>query len=222
MNTNIKNKAKWFLYSYIWLGVFMLLIDIVTKNIIVNTMKVGQSIDLIPGFLRITYQVNTNFAFSSSFNMPPDVVRIVFCIVATIGIGIILFIYIKKNKTLPKVTKAALMLLLVGALGNLIDRVAYTPEYLGYKFNGVVDWIDFCGIWKFVFNWADSCLVVGALMLIIYYIVIEIVASYKKKKAADKLVTGKVLSKDEQAKEDQFKKIEDNNGKQKDNSDGTR
>lgn len=97
------------------------------------------------------------------------------------------------------------MLMLVGALGNLVDRVFYTPEYLGYTYNGVVDWIDFCGVWQFVFNWADSCLVVGAFTLIIYYIVIEIIA-WNKKRKAEPISEEAILSKDEKEKENLYTK----------------
>lgn len=205
----MKNKIVTFLkkalYSYIWLAVLMFVIDILTKTFVVNNLVVGESVTLIPGFLRITYQVNTNFAFSSNFNLSPEAVRIIYCIIAPIGIGLILFFYIKHYKTSHKITKACLMLMLVGALGNLVDRVFYTPEYLGYTYNGVVDWIDFCGVWQFVFNWADSCLVVGAFTLIIYYIVIEIIA-WNKKRKAEPISEEAILSKDEKEKENLYTK----------------
>ena len=57
--------------------------------------------------------------------------------------------------------KISLALILGGALGNLVDRVL-----LGY----VVDFLDF-RIWP-VFNIADSCVVVGAILLG-YFVVVK-------------------------------------------------
>lgn len=202
----LKKALTWFLYSYIWLAILLFVIDIVSKNIIVNNLAVGDQVDLIPGFLRITYQVNSNFAFSSSFNMTPEVVRIVFCIIAFIGIGVILFLYCRNYKKHNNIVKACLMMILVGAVGNLIDRLFYSPEYLHNSLNGVVDWIDFYGVWSFVFNWADSCLVVAAFILIIYFIVLEIKDLIAKRNAEAPQGTEKILSKDEKERLESYQK----------------
>ena len=88
------------------------------------------------------------------------------------------------------------MLILTGALGNVIDRLFYAKS--NYC---VVDWIDFCGIWGAIFNIADSCIVVGSIMLIVYLIVEE-VKDYKIKKANEPKEETPVLSKTEQEKKD--------------------
>ena len=71
------------------------------------------------------------------------------------------------------------MLIVAGAIGNLIDRIFYTASYLGGSHAGVVDFIDFCGIWDAVFNIADCCVVIAACMFIVYTIV-EMVKDYIK------------------------------------------
>ena len=49
-----KSGLKWFFNSYIWLGVVLLIVDIITKNaVVLNADKTKVGIDLIPGFLRI-------------------------------------------------------------------------------------------------------------------------------------------------------------------------
>ena len=55
--------------------------------------------------------------------------------------------------------RSALILILAGAVGNIVDRIA-----LGY----VRDFIYFELIDFAVFNFADSCLTVGTIVLIIY------------------------------------------------------
>ena len=47
---------------------------------------------------------------------------------------------------------------------------------------GVVDWINFFGVWRFNFNIADSAIVVAAFIMIIV-IIVEEVKEYKVKKA---------------------------------------
>jgi signal peptidase II len=59
-------------------------------------------------------------------------------------------------------TVAALVLVLGGALGNLCDRFARSPGFLR---GHVVDFVK-VGWWP-VFNVADSCITVGAVLLII-------------------------------------------------------
>lgn len=150
----------------------MLAIDLISKSIVVANMNPGDSIPLIPGFLHITYVVNTNAAFGLGLgNALAN--RIVYIVVAVIASAVIIYLYVKKFNKLNMFYKAMMMLILVGAIGNLIDRIFYTPEYLKNSSVGVVDWIDFCGIWKFIFNWADSCIVVGVIALAIYLIVDE-------------------------------------------------
>ena len=183
--TNIKPKLVWFFKSFIWLGVLLLVIDIVTKNVVVANRdyilsQSSQGIILIPNFLAINYVINTGAAFGlSAGNTEAGYMtnRIIYIILASLAsIGLIIF-YVKQfkgKKPLSMYYKACIMLILAGAIGNLIDRVAYTPEYLGNQYNGVVDWINFFGIWGYNFNIADSCLVIGVIMVIVMLIIEEV------------------------------------------------
>lgn len=168
-----KKGLVWFLHSYIWLFVIFIITDIVSKNLIVKNMNPGDSIPLIKGFLHITYRVNPAAAFSIGFdnNTANLIIYSIFAIGATIGI---LFYYIRYYKKISGFIKACLMLVLVGALGNLIDRTFYSAEYLKNSVGGVVDFIDFCGIWDAVFNVADSCIVIAAIMFLVYAVVEEV------------------------------------------------
>ncbi len=171
----IKSALIWFFKSFIWLGVLLLVVDIITKTVIVaNKDVIGpEGIVLIPGFLRISYVINTNAAFGIGLGNSL-VNRIVYIVLAVLVSAILITLYVKKYNKLRKLYKACLMLILVGALGNVIDRVFYTPEYLGVAEVGVVDWIDFYGIWKYVFNIADSAIVIGVIMLIVVLLIEEI------------------------------------------------
>lgn len=199
----MKEKLRWFFKSFIWLFVLLLVIDIVTKLVVMFNMKLGDSITLIPGFLKITLVYNANAAFGMGF-ASPEVNRWLYIVIAILGAGIILYFYIKKYQKLNMFIKACLMMMLTGAIGNLIDRLFYAKS--NYC---VVDWINFFDndFWHWVFNIADSAIVVGTIMLLIYFIVDE-VKEYKANKAKEVPVEGKVLSKVEKEKIDHLNEEE--------------
>ena len=208
------NALKWIFNSFIWLGLLLLIIDIVTKQVIVanrDNILAGDGIVLIPNFLRINYVINNTLVMGLSLGS--DVAnRVVYCIVTSLIVcGLIVFISLKWKK-INRFYKACIMMIIAGGLGNLIDRLFYSPEFLGNPVNGVVDWIDFYGVWKFNFNIADSAVVVAAFTLVIYMIVTEIIAYSKKKKLEPKKEKDntKVLSKTEQEK-NQYLEEKDNN-----------
>lgn len=81
-----------------------------------------------------------------------------FVVITIVTGGLIVFVLLKTLKTMPRNLQLGLALVLSGAIGNLIDRVA-----LGY----VRDFIAFDFINFPVFNFADSCITVGAVLLIV-------------------------------------------------------
>ena len=63
MENKFLKRLKWFFNSYIWLGLVLLIIDIVTKNVVVQNQAniaggKNNGIDIIPGFLGINYTIN--------------------------------------------------------------------------------------------------------------------------------------------------------------------
>lgn len=208
-------KIKQFFKNYMWeiiaiaIGVVLFVVDIVTKQVMVNYFAShSESIVLIPHFLRINYVINTAAAFGFGLGSPL-INRIVYCIVAGTAFIGLLFFFFWKRKIIAPYVKVCLMLIAAGAIGNLVDRIFYTPEFLHYPVDGVlvqgvVDWIDFYGIWGFVFNIADSCVVVACFMLIAWLIVEEVKESKKNKKPVQQ---GKVLSSEEKARLEEEKQV---------------
>lgn len=139
--------------------VFILVfIDQITKLTAVLKLKVNGPIELIENFLQLNIVENRGAAFGILQNKQFLFIIITFIVL----IGII--IYIKSNKKLSKITIIVLDLIIAGSIGNLIDRI---------RLNYVVDFIDvnFWGYYDFpVFNFADSCLVVGTIILAILII----------------------------------------------------
>ncbi len=128
--------------------------DQLTKAIALSALIEGVPTPVIDGVLWWTLQRNPGAAFSLFTRFP-----VVFTILASaISIGIIVSV----RKVPDRLHAVALGLVLGGAMGNLVDRIARPPAL----FRGhVIDFIDL-GWWP-VFNIADSCVVVGALLLIV-------------------------------------------------------
>ena len=187
---------KWFYKSFIWLFIVLLGIDISTKQIVMNSGVTPPGTIADWGLVRISYVLNPNAAFGLGADNPA-VSRVIYLIVASlISIGLVFYL-IYKRKTTKLYIRACLIMVLAGAIGNMIDRIFYaSTDYC------VVDWIDFYWFWGYNFNIADSCIVVAAFMLIIYVIVGEVKDYREKNKSEVKPVNApkKVLSKSEQEK----------------------
>jgi len=193
-----KKGLKAFFFSFAWLFILLFSIDIVTKLVVSHNlaMNANDHIDLIPGFLRISYTTNPNAAFGMGF-ASAEANRIIYIVLAVLAIGGLTFYYIKRYKNHPGIIKACLILIITGAFGNLIDRLFYSfTDYC------VIDWIDFYGIWQYNFNIADSCIVVSVFMMIIYLIISEIKEFNAKRKLEVKTNNEKTLSSEEKARQD--------------------
>lgn len=132
-------------YIFIFLALGLIVLDQLTKFLIRLFFIKGQSIALIPNILHITYVQNTGIAFGLFQNTIPLLIWF-----SIIVLGLLFFFY-DRIHFIPRA------LLVAGIIGNLIDRIFL-------KF--VVDFIDF-RIWP-TFNIADSCLTIGAILLVVF------------------------------------------------------
>ncbi|HEV2686533.1 MAG TPA: signal peptidase II [Actinomycetota bacterium] len=129
-------------------------IDQVTKALVVSNLREGESRRVIDGAVSWTLQRNPGSAFGLFRHFP-----VVFTVLAAL---IALAIVVRAQRVHDRLTAVALGLVLGGALGNLVDRIARPPG----AFRGwVIDLIDFH--WWPVFNVADSAVVIGAALLLI-------------------------------------------------------
>ena len=159
---------KWFFKSIIWLFVVLLGLDILTKQLVMNAGVAPGNTILDWKFVRISYVLNEGAAFGMGTGNPLTN-RIIYLIVASlISIGLVVYMILKR-KEMKMYIRACLIMVVTGAIGNMIDRIFYSQVD-----NCVVDWIDFYWFWGFNFNIADCCIVIAAFMLIIYIIVSEV------------------------------------------------
>lgn len=135
----------------------ILLIDRVSKSVISSRLSVGESIPIIKNILHITFVKNTGAAFGLFKNSTYFFIAV--SVIAVIMIGAVLIKAAKKGIFSEKfLFHYSLILIMAGALGNLIDRIS-----LRY----VIDFIDF-RIWP-VFNIADSSITIGTALLILSF-----------------------------------------------------
>lgn len=138
----------------------MILIDQITKWLVVRNMEIGESIPIIDGFFYLTSHRNSGAAWGILQNQ-----MIFFYIITVLFIGIAVF-YMQKYAKDNKLLGISLGIILGGAIGNFIDRLL---------FQEVVDFLDFYLFnYNFpIFNIADSALTIGVILLLIVTIIDE-------------------------------------------------
>lgn len=139
--------------------------DQLTKRLAVVFLRdMQQSIDLIPGFLSLTYAENRGVAFGMEFAPPP----VLLLLTGAIVVAVFVFVARTPNRTPLFVTSFGLIA--GGGIGNMIDRVLhgrvtdfiYFDLYRGELFG---HWVS---LWP-IFNVADSAITVGAALLVLFH-----------------------------------------------------
>ena len=137
---------------YLFVILFLVGLDQLSKSIIVQTIKLNDYIVVIKDFFNITYVQNRGAGFSILQGQ-----MTFFYIITVIALIVLTYLLLKSK---DKLSKTAYLLMIGGAIGNFIDRLL-----LGY----VVDFLDFYifGYNYPVFNLADSFLTVGVILMVI-------------------------------------------------------
>lgn len=142
----LKNRLFWIA------SVLAFLLDQLTKYLVVQIFKLGQTLPLLPGIFHFTYVTNTGAAFSL-FTGKVEWLRWL-----SLAVSLALVALALLSPTLNRWEQIGYGFILGGAMGNGIDRFR-----LGY----VVDFLDFRLINFPVFNIADSFISIGILLLLI-------------------------------------------------------
>ena len=170
------------------LGILLVVIDQVIKIVVKVNMQIGQHIYVIGNWFQILFIENEGMAFGMKFGGAVGKFLLSFF---RIGLFAALCWWIStlvKKSTVPTGVIVGLTLITAGAFGNIIDSLFYGLifGYAPFMFGRVVDmfffpiidtnwpaWMPFVGGNHFlffapVFNFADSCVTVGALYLIFF------------------------------------------------------
>jgi signal peptidase II len=133
----------------------VLVLDQLTKHLVVTNLAGRPPVDLIGEVVQLRYTTNSGGAFSLLTGAP-----LFFGITAIVIVGGIIY---ASRRARPLSLLVVLGLVLGGALGNLTDRLLRGEGLLRGE---VVDFVK-VGWWP-VFNVADSCVVVGGILLAIF------------------------------------------------------
>lgn len=149
----------------LWLIIIAVIValDYYSKQWASRELELYRPKEILP-WLNMTLAHNYGAAFSFLSDQP-GWQRWFFTILGT-GISVFLFVWLLQLPAREKVTGVALSMILGGAIGNLIDRVA-----LGY----VVDFIDiYARGWHWpAFNIADSSISAGIALLLIDSLILQ-------------------------------------------------
>jgi signal peptidase II len=148
---NIKNPFFWLV------AIGSLLLDIFTKYLTIQNLKVGQSQPLWSGVFHFTHAVNRGAAFSMF--QGEGWLRWLSLAVSLALIGLAIF-----GPRLQRLEQVAYGAVLAGALGNGIERFSQ-----GY----VTDFIDVRLINFAIFNWADVSINLGIAAYLLHTILLS-------------------------------------------------
>ena len=142
----------------LFIGVSAIIIglDQLTKQLVYKNIAYGSSKVLIPRLLELSHVHNTGAAWGM-LSEHTDILSIV----TLAACAVLTFLLFQSRKPLFKIS---LMLVIAGAIGNVIDRISR-----GYV-------IDFIRVWIFKyefpnFNVADSCITVGCVMMVVVILI---------------------------------------------------
>lgn len=146
------------LMPWLALSALIVVLDLITKHLVLRHFRLGERLALIPGWLDLTLVYNTGAAFSFLAGAG-GWQRWFFVAIGVLAAGFILWLLARHGQ--QRLFGLALSLILGGALGNLIDRIVWGK---------VVDFVlvHWDERWFFpAFNVADSAITVGAALLIL-------------------------------------------------------
>jgi signal peptidase II len=138
----------------------VVVLDRLTKAIVSQQLPNGQAHAVIQGIFRITDVHNTGAAFSMfAESTSPTTIRNVLIAFSVFAV-LLIFAMLWRTGRAVTVSSVSLALILGGAFGNLYDRVRY--HYV----------VDFLEVHIYHYHWpdfnvADSCIVIGACLLLL-------------------------------------------------------
>ncbi|MCP9438902.1 MAG: signal peptidase II [Nitrospira sp.] len=136
-------------------------VDQITKLRVMQTMRLHESIPIIPNFFSLTYIRNPGAAFGLLAGSSQTFRMIFFGATSLFALGLLSAILLRMPER-DRMGRFSVAGILGGAIGNLIDRI---------KYGEVIDFLDFYindYHWP-AFNVADSAITVGVIFLIAHF-----------------------------------------------------
>ncbi len=140
--------------GFVLLVFFVLFIDQITKSLAVGSLSHVGTVPVISGIFHLTLVHNTGTAFGLFRGQSLPV-----SITTALIVVAVLFSILRQGHFQKTDVRLGFGLIVGGAIGNLIDR---------FRVGAVIDFLDF-RVWP-VFNVADSCITIGAVVIAWHFI----------------------------------------------------
>ncbi|MCL2379914.1 MAG: signal peptidase II [Coriobacteriia bacterium] len=137
---------------------FWFLLDVTTKQLILATMELRETIPLWDGIFHITYTRN----YGAAFSILQGQLWLFYLAMALLLVMMIWFWKYEKPSHWTVVVATALIV--AGALGNTLDRVTT---------GSVIDMFDFRAINFAIFNVADIGITIGCVMFLVWFVFVS-------------------------------------------------
>ena len=154
------SKEALYKLRYPTLIIFLVILDLISKNYALNNFLIGQSYTTFLPFIDLLLIYNSGIAFGI-FDGYGDLASNILLII-TIFI-LIYLIRLLSNETF-QIAKLALSLIIAGALGNIVDRIVdgKVTDFLHLEIGNFS---------FFIFNLADAFITVGAILIIYFELI---------------------------------------------------
>ena len=162
----------------ILLGILLVVIDQVIKVLVKTNMSLGERIPLIGDWCQLCFVENEGMAFGFAFGGKVGKFCLSFFRVCLSAVLIWWINSLNKKQKAPTGVLVGLTVITAGAIGNIVDCFFYGLiwDYAPFMFGKVVDMFWFPIIktaekvifFSPVFNFADSCVTVGAFYLLLF------------------------------------------------------
>jgi signal peptidase II len=148
-------KNKYYLIAFV-----ILVADHVSKWIVRMQLYPREALEIIPGFLRLSYVHNSGVAFGLFDEVESVWKPYVLAGMAMIAVAAIV-IYSLRVPQNRKLLQIALGITLGGILGNFVDRIfrGYVVDFIEFHIKEIFHWP--------TFNIADSAITIGIVLLLI-------------------------------------------------------
>ncbi|MBR5384569.1 MAG: signal peptidase II [Bacteroidales bacterium] len=167
------------------LGAALVVIDQVIKVLVKTNLSIGEGFPVIGNWFRILFIENNGMAFGMAFGGVAG--KLALTLFRLVLFGVLCWWIrrlLRRETPVPTGVVVGLTLITAGAFGNIVDCLLYGVVwgYAPLMFGRVVDmfyfplftwpdWVPFVGghiFFEPIFNFADSCVTVGAIYLILF------------------------------------------------------
>ena len=137
--------------------------DRATKNLAKENLKDKEAVSYLHDTFRLQYAENTGAAMSFGDKLPKAASLVLLSIIPLILLSLLFYYAIRHAATFSYAKMFCISLIFAGGVGNIIDRIFFNrhvPDFMILQVQQVHTGI---------FNFADVCVSVGAIGLILFF-----------------------------------------------------